>query len=291
MRLIRHIKTFQDGGYMSMSIPQRKAYITNFFIQKGYTPVQSAAIVGNLQQENHKFDPTIKNSIGATGIAQWLGKGRKGILLQRNNPYSIDTQLNFLHDELQGNVKGAWTNNIGGKNAFFNTDDINQATLIIRKDFERPGEHEANDKRRYKYAQEALSLVDPNYKFQSTTTTQQTALNNPQEVQTPTNTLNIGDIYNLSKEFSSVGDALNEFKLKYEEDQQKKQLEADKQVQDLQKQQLLQAQQEKESLFALLTQPLPKNEQYNTQALESLSQQQSQPFRFQSDWFNPQQQI
>lgn len=283
MRLINQIKSFENGGYMSLSVPERKKYITNRLIQLGYTPTQTAAIVGNLQQENHTFDPTVKNSIGAIGIAQWLSKGRKDVLLQKDNPYSIDTQLEFLHEEIQGKTKDAWSNNAGGREAFMNAKTVEEATIIFRKDFERPGEHEAYDNKRTKYASEAMSLIDPNYQPPQFT-------NQAGQGTTPTldelNRISPADIWEMYKDEPSKAAELIAFKNEYEE-RLKKEAQEEKQAEiDLQKQALAQAQAEKQIVQKLLTTPTAPQEDYNTQI--SQPQQPTQPFRFQTDWYTPQ---
>lgn len=285
MRLIHQIQVFKDGGYMSLSVPERKKYITNRLIQLGYTPIQTAAIVGNLQQENSTFDPTLKNSIGATGIAQWLSKGRKDVLLQKDNPYSIDTQLEFLHEEIQGKTKDAWTNNAGGREAFMNAKTVEEATLIFRKDFERPSEKYARDDKRTKYASEAMSLIDPNY--QPTQFANQTG---QETAPTPTldelNRISPADIWEMYKDEPSKAAELIAFKNEYEERLQKE-AQAEKQEEiDLQKQALAQAQAEKQIVQNLLTTPTTPQEEYNAQIAQP--QQPTQPFRFQTDWYIPQ---
>lgn len=163
---IKDIQYLQDGGktWDKFSIPQRRAYITNYLKKKGYNDVQTHAIVGNLQQENGRFDISFANSSsGALGVAQWLGS-RKKKLLKKGDPNNINTQLDFLHEEMSG--ESEWTNNIGGRNAFFNAKDIPTAVKVFRKDFERPGEHEANDNKRVKYAYQSAGYKDsdiPNY--------------------------------------------------------------------------------------------------------------------------------
>lgn len=157
---IKDIQYLQEGGktWDKFSIPQRKAYITKFLKGKGYNDIQTHAIIGNLQQENGRFDTSFANSSsGALGIAQWLGSRKKN-LMKYGNHNDIDTQLNFLHSEIQGSSE--WTKNVGGKNAFFNAKDIPTAVKIFRKDFERPGEHEANDNKRVKYAYQSAGLKD-----------------------------------------------------------------------------------------------------------------------------------
>lgn len=155
---IKDIQYLRDGGtsWKNLSIPQRKAYIAKFFKGKGYNDIQTHAIVGNLQQENGRFDTSFVNSSsGALGIAQWLGSRKKN-LIKLGNPNDINTQLNFLHSEIQGSSE--WTRNAGGKNAFFNAKDLTTAVKVFRKDFERPGEHEANDSKRIKYAHDSAGL-------------------------------------------------------------------------------------------------------------------------------------
>lgn len=283
MRLINYIKKYQDGGgYMSLSVPERKKYITNWLVQRGYSPVQVAAIVGNLQQENSSFDPSIKNQIGATGIAQWY-KDRRDNLFKKPNPLHIDTQLEYLHEELQGS---GWTNKAGGKNAFFNTTDLNQATYIFRKDFERPGEHEANDSNRVRYASEAMSLIDPNYKFTPQQTNDRKVTEGSSSTFNHRPELSEADIWEIYNNQPSVFEEFNKVR---EEIEKEKQKEAEQnQKEDIQRQQLLAAQQQKEQFMSLLTEQSNPNELYNNTIAQIPPQQPQAPFRFQSDWFSPQ---
>lgn len=159
---MQRLKEFlKDGGnvdekWQSMSIPQRQAYINKFLLSKGYSPIHSAAIVGNLTQENSSLTASNTNSKSkAIGLAQWLGS-RKTDLMKYSNPHSIDSQLDFLAKELEG-TRDSWTDkNAGGRKAFMNAKTVEEATKIFRKDFERPGEAESNDSRRIKYAYSVL---------------------------------------------------------------------------------------------------------------------------------------
>ena len=76
-----------------------------FFISKGFSDIQIAALLGGLIQESG-LNPEITNSIGAYGIAQWLGE-RKNLLLAKSNPSSLNTQLNFVIEEFNNNEKAA----------------------------------------------------------------------------------------------------------------------------------------------------------------------------------------
>ena len=156
------IPVYKDGGSLNwdkMNINQRRSYIFNFLKGKGLNEIQSAAIVGNLEQENGKFDTKMTNSIGATGIAQWY-KTRADALRSKGNHTHINTQLNYLLEELNGNKH--WSTKVGGRDAFFKAKDLKTATQIFRKDFERPGEAEAHDNKRYKYA---LNVIGKNNEY------------------------------------------------------------------------------------------------------------------------------
>jgi hypothetical protein len=86
-----------------------------FFVANGWTPDQSAGIVGNLMVEStDKIDPTITNSIGAHGIAQWLGSRltamRAWVRKQpppNNDPETINGQLPFILHEFDTTHKAA----------------------------------------------------------------------------------------------------------------------------------------------------------------------------------------
>ena len=148
-----------SGQWDKLPMSRKISYIKSFLTQRGYSENQTAAVIGNLIQENSTLAPKVSNKgSDAVGIAKWLGP-RKKQLIARKNPYSILTQLEHLDAELKGNEH--WTNNIGGKKAFFSTDNVEKLTHLIRKDFERPGEHEANDRAR---VQNAYAVLGQDYK-------------------------------------------------------------------------------------------------------------------------------
>ena len=166
MKRLVDLMSYQGGGKVWNSLNQieRRNYIYNSFLNKGYSPIQASAIVGNLEQENSSFGTTTKNSIGALGIAQWLGGRKKALINDYEKWYDIDNQIDFIHREIQGD-RNAWTNNIGGKKAFMNAKSIEDATYIFRKDFERPGEHEANDKKRIANAYNIMGIKPSNVDY------------------------------------------------------------------------------------------------------------------------------
>lgn len=84
--------------------------IWNFLTSRGFSQNATAGIMGNLQEESG-FNPNALNSIGAYGIAQWLG-GRKTALqhyayAHGSPPSSLNTQLNYLVGELSSGRYGS----------------------------------------------------------------------------------------------------------------------------------------------------------------------------------------
>lgn len=95
------------GSVPPINVPgnnhREKAF--NYFLTKGYTPEQSAGIVGNLMVESTvNIKPGIVNGIGATGIAQWLGARKSGLYAwSQQNGYDwnvLETQLLYISKEL-----------------------------------------------------------------------------------------------------------------------------------------------------------------------------------------------
>jgi hypothetical protein len=85
-----------------------------FFIDKGYSPPQAAGIVGNLVQESGVNPNGPRGDNGtAAGIAQW--RGDRLANLQRfaasagADPKDLLTQLEFVHRELGGPERSAYT--------------------------------------------------------------------------------------------------------------------------------------------------------------------------------------
>lgn len=117
---------------------EKKIY--DFLKGKGLSDDQTSAIMGNFYQES-KLDPTAENeSTGAYGIAQWafdrkaeLEKYAKG---KGKDKSDLDTQLDFLWQEMSGSEKG----NLG---RFNNATNLEDATKYWANDFERMSPHEA----------------------------------------------------------------------------------------------------------------------------------------------------
>lgn len=119
-----------------------------FLTSKGLTLLQAAAIAGNLQQES-TFNPTIENEIGAYGIAQWLD-GRKANLQKKTNYDKIETQLEFLWEELNGPESASLTKLQG-----YSRSNVGELAVIFGESFERYGPDEEGS--RAKYAEEILN--------------------------------------------------------------------------------------------------------------------------------------
>jgi hypothetical protein len=130
-------------------LPQNANTVYQYFISKGFSKEQAAGFVGNFWQESRLNPNAVNQKSGAIGIAQWL-KPRKTQLLKKNNPYSLQTQLDFVWEELNSTEKNAYIR-IKASNT------VEQSTYNIRKYFERPGESEANDTARLAIAKKILN--------------------------------------------------------------------------------------------------------------------------------------
>jgi len=123
-----------------------------FFVGKGLTSAQAAAIVGNLMQESN-LNPTSTQRDGpGHGIAQWSAGARWNNLLRfakarRASPRALTTQLQFLWHELT-------TVRAYGLGALRAARSVAAATRVFAKSFEVCGV--CNDARRIALAQATL---------------------------------------------------------------------------------------------------------------------------------------
>lgn len=99
-----------------------------YLIDKGYTPVQVAGIMGNLQQE-HNFQTS--DTPGGLGIAQWIGD-RKDSLQTNPNWQDLTVQLDFMLYELNSYESSA-------NNRIKQATTIEDATIAFQNGFERCG--------------------------------------------------------------------------------------------------------------------------------------------------------
>jgi len=121
----------------------------NFFLRKGLTPFQSAALVGNLMQETAGINPHRVNYLGALGIGQWL-YGRKTGLFQfaaskKESVYHLKTQLQYIWYEFMHSESYAYHGLRSQKSLW-------GATYWVRKKYERAADFEGMDSTRYAYA-------------------------------------------------------------------------------------------------------------------------------------------
>ncbi len=110
--------------------------VWNFLISKGFSNVQVAGIMGNLEQESN-FNPTAVNSgSGAYGLAQWLGSRLTALQAFAENAgkdkSDLAVQLDFMWSELQGGYKSSTLDPILASN------NLEEITRIFLERFEAP---------------------------------------------------------------------------------------------------------------------------------------------------------
>lgn len=137
------------------------------FLESGYTPEQTAGILGSIYQES-KFNPQMKQHKGkGFGLAQWTtGDVRYHQLVdlarQKGLPITNeDVQLEHLMNELNAKTlqhqRNAW-GGVGRRESFIsNSDTIPKATSNFTDLFLRAGR--ANMKRRNDYASHVLTIM------------------------------------------------------------------------------------------------------------------------------------
>lgn len=122
----------------------------DFYVGQGLSPAQASGIVGNLQGESGQdINPTSiskgdgRDGSDSIGIAQWNGtraQALKDYAASKGVPWSdLNTQLEFLHQELQGPEKAAY----GQLMAAQTPEDAGNAMLAFErpKDWNKPGAH------------------------------------------------------------------------------------------------------------------------------------------------------
>lgn len=112
---------------MQPSDPETIAW--NYFISQGFSRVQTAGILGNLQQE-HGFKTS--DVPGGLGIAQWLGN-RRANLIAKGNYLDLNVQLAFIVEELNG-VEGRAMRMLQAATT------VEAATIAFQNGYERCGD-------------------------------------------------------------------------------------------------------------------------------------------------------
>jgi hypothetical protein len=130
----------------------------NFFVGKGLSPVQSAAILGNLIWESG-MDPTKQElhprvGRGGYGIAQWTGDRRTALenTAKREgvDVSNLSFQLQYLWQELSTSYQTTVLTPLKA------TSDLTAATAIVLNNFEKPAVPNLSD--RLPLAQKVLAL-------------------------------------------------------------------------------------------------------------------------------------
>ncbi len=122
--------------------PSENENITwNYLINQGFSKVQTAGIMGNLQQE-HRF------RTDGDGLAQWTG-GRKANLYSKTAPDNIYTQLDFLMEEFNGGYAYVM-------NKIKSSNSLSEVTQIFQNEFERCNPYYCMFDQRIDYAQHIL---------------------------------------------------------------------------------------------------------------------------------------
>jgi N-acetylmuramoyl-L-alanine amidase len=177
-----HLDQYVDGNYQAIkkALPVVAGGTTNlsgkdnieksfrYFVSKGLSDLQAAAIIGNLMVEGGaqmdpkqveirgdgitRADKPIRNR--GYGIAQWTFPSRQEGLeamaaKQNKGPGDLGVQLDFLWKELNSNYKGALEDLRKQK-------DIAQAVESFQNKFENPADKQGSLKRRTDYAKAAL---------------------------------------------------------------------------------------------------------------------------------------
>lgn len=147
-----------SGGEANANENSRK--VAEAFAAAGYSKTSTAAAMGNLQAENSLFDPTVVNSIGATGLAQWYPGSKIQDWLDSHghsdmDMYSLDAQILMLTDSVakgegwndvflnafEGEGYTAANGNAGLRlyNTWRDSSDPKAAAVAWMDGFERPG--------------------------------------------------------------------------------------------------------------------------------------------------------
>lgn len=116
--------------------------VYNFLVSKGFTPIQTAGVMGNLQAESgmnpdiNEQNPLVAGSRGGYGLAQWTG-GRRVALenyaSEKGVPVStLELQLDFMWHELNGPEITAY-------NDLRLQTTVDGATLSFLRKYERAG--------------------------------------------------------------------------------------------------------------------------------------------------------
>jgi hypothetical protein len=101
----------------ALGTQSRAGYAYNYFLDKGYSPVQASGIVGGLYGETDNLNTTQKHDMGQVrsgyglGIAGWNDDRLQGLkeyaAKNGGDIYNLDTQLGYVDHELRTTESGA----------------------------------------------------------------------------------------------------------------------------------------------------------------------------------------
>ena len=140
------------------------------FVDKGYSPMHAAAIVGNMRYESGDFQHLQElspNSYGTRGLGafQWTNAGGSNRRTDFENwssqnnlaTNSFEANAGFAHHEMSGGTGAShWTGG-GGLAGFRGTQDLNSATSHFMTNYLRPAADTANLSERQKRAQDTYN--------------------------------------------------------------------------------------------------------------------------------------
>jgi len=148
MGLIDSIIGAESGGNPAPPDNARVAF--DYYVSQGLSPVQAAGIVGNLQGESGQgLNPNAVNrgdgrdGSDSIGIGQWnstRAQALRDFAAAKGVPWNdLNTQLEFLHQELKGPERAAYDRLIAAKTP----EEAGQAMLAFErpKDWNKPGAH------------------------------------------------------------------------------------------------------------------------------------------------------
>lgn len=149
--------SFVSGTAGALTGIPRQVFV--YLTEKGMTAEGAAAILGNLHQESGLSPTAVNPSSGAYGLCQWLGDRKTGLENYARSkgvdPSDIETQIEFMWMEIDPSADKTYANqqiSASDFEAMMNATDIERATHLFRRKFERCGEGEANDARRIEMA-------------------------------------------------------------------------------------------------------------------------------------------
>ena len=134
---------------------ENKDYAYQYYLKKGYRPIEAAAIVGNLDIESGGFSSDViqgrrrGDNNTAFGAAQWRHERQDKLRARYKDPNNLDNQLDFVDWELNNTHKST-LNKMRASNS------VKEATSAFTWDYERPHKDYAHFNKRLASASKLL---------------------------------------------------------------------------------------------------------------------------------------